>query len=451
VLLTDASASFAGAFNSSFGADGAGTVTYALSILSSGANSGLVDTLSGQPIILVMSADGTFVEGRVGNALGAVAFTVTVNASGQVTLDQQRAIIHPDPTNPDDSKTLSADNLVQLTATVTDRDGDHQSATLNIGQNLHFEDDGPTARNDTDTISNGGTSAAGNVITGVGTNEGAVNADSSGADSPAHITGISGVSPIDTTFSGGFLDATGVHGTLQIDANGNYTYTRTDNVQGTVHDVFTYTLTDADGDSVTATLDITMTDNAPTLPDPALVQLDDDALAGGNPGGPGGTDDVDSAGLPGQLAGTGGDGTLTYSFTGNNTLPAGFTVNPVDASHVQILQGATVVLTITLNTATGAFNVVQNHAIDHSAANPENNTVFNIGVQVEDADHDADPATITINVDDDTPTVVASATQPTLTVDETVLATNASASFASVFTDSFGADGAAAANSVVYT
>ncbi|WP_031252698.1 DUF5801 repeats-in-toxin domain-containing protein, partial [Mesorhizobium sp. LNHC209A00] len=55
-----------------------------------------------------------------------------------------RAVVHPDASNPDDSKSLAADDLVKLTATITDKDGDHQSATLNIGQNLNFKDDGPS-------------------------------------------------------------------------------------------------------------------------------------------------------------------------------------------------------------------------------------------------------------------------------------------------------------------
>ena len=53
-------------------------------------------------------------------------------------------MVHPNTSDPNDNVTLSADNLVTLTATVTDKDGDHSSATLNIGQNLNFHDDGPT-------------------------------------------------------------------------------------------------------------------------------------------------------------------------------------------------------------------------------------------------------------------------------------------------------------------
>lgn len=49
-------------------------------------------------------------------------FTVSVASNGSVTLDQLRAIVHPDTSNPDDSKILTANNLVTLTATKTDGD-----------------------------------------------------------------------------------------------------------------------------------------------------------------------------------------------------------------------------------------------------------------------------------------------------------------------------------------
>ena len=143
VLATNASASFAANFGANFGADGpaaAGSITYALGI-NAGAT-GLVDVATGQAIVLVVN--GGVVEGHVGSAAGALAFTVSVDASGTVTLDQIRALTHPNAANPDDSVTLASDNLVTLTATARDFDGDTASSTLNIGQNLNFEDDGPS-------------------------------------------------------------------------------------------------------------------------------------------------------------------------------------------------------------------------------------------------------------------------------------------------------------------
>ena len=137
-LASNATASFAGAFTSSFGADGAGTITYALNVVAG--PSGLTDTATGQAVNLVLN--GTTVEGRTATT-GLLVFTVTVDGAGNVTLDQQRAVVHP-TNDPNEPKTLSADNLVTLTATITDKDGDSASATQNIGQNLTFLDDGPS-------------------------------------------------------------------------------------------------------------------------------------------------------------------------------------------------------------------------------------------------------------------------------------------------------------------
>ena len=53
-------------------------------------------------------------------------FTLSVNGSGNVTLDQIRAVVHP-TNDPNEPTTLSADNLVTLTATITDKDGDSGS------------------------------------------------------------------------------------------------------------------------------------------------------------------------------------------------------------------------------------------------------------------------------------------------------------------------------------
>ena len=56
--------------------------------------------------------------------------------------------MHTPDSGPDQSTTLAAANLVTLTATITDKDGDDESATLDIGQNLVFEDDAPTITDD---------------------------------------------------------------------------------------------------------------------------------------------------------------------------------------------------------------------------------------------------------------------------------------------------------------
>ncbi|WP_256576363.1 DUF5801 repeats-in-toxin domain-containing protein, partial [Pseudomonas sp. SID14000] len=65
-----------------------------------------------------LSLNGTVVEGRTATT-NLLVFTVSVASNGSVTLDQLRAIVHPDTSNPDDAKTLTSDNLVTLTATKT--------------------------------------------------------------------------------------------------------------------------------------------------------------------------------------------------------------------------------------------------------------------------------------------------------------------------------------------
>ncbi|ULR43821.1 DUF5801 repeats-in-toxin domain-containing protein [Rhizobium sp. K102] len=140
ILATNATGDFSTFFTSNAGADG-DDITYSLGISQVTNVSGLTDTATGQSVLLFL--EGGSVVGRAG-AGGPVVFTVSVDTAGVVTLDQARAIIHADASNPDDSRTLAADDLITLTATITDNDGDPASATHNIGQNLNFEDDGPT-------------------------------------------------------------------------------------------------------------------------------------------------------------------------------------------------------------------------------------------------------------------------------------------------------------------
>src|SRR5262249_46298110 len=117
VLTTDDTKSFAANFSSDFRADGAGTLTYALSVVAGA--SGLVDTATNEAVNLSLS--GSVVEGRTATS-NVLVFTVSIDTSGNVTLDQKRAVVHTPDTGPDQSTTLAADNLVKLTATITDQD-----------------------------------------------------------------------------------------------------------------------------------------------------------------------------------------------------------------------------------------------------------------------------------------------------------------------------------------
>ena len=143
-LTTNASASFAGLFTSSYGADGAGSVAYALSTV--GGASNLIDVATGLAINLYNV--GGVIVGSTALSAGAITagntdFTITVNGSGSVTLDQTHALKHPDGSNPNDPVSLT-NGLVSLTATITDKDGDAVSQPVAIGAAMTFLDDGPS-------------------------------------------------------------------------------------------------------------------------------------------------------------------------------------------------------------------------------------------------------------------------------------------------------------------
>src|SRR5262249_7959825 len=166
VLGTDASGSFAAQFTKNFGADGQGLTPVSYALSTPGGASGLTDTGTGESVVLSLDSNGRVVGTTA--TTGKTVFVVSVDGSGVVKLDQQRAVVHANTNNPDDSTTLSAANLVVLTATITDGDGDQASAPLNIGQQLVFKDDGPTITVD-DSSGNFSAGAQGNWSQAPGT------------------------------------------------------------------------------------------------------------------------------------------------------------------------------------------------------------------------------------------------------------------------------------------
>jgi len=432
-------------------------LTYSLATNTSG-----LPALTSNGVAITYSVVGNTLTASAG---GETVFTFVLNANGSYTFTLVDQLDHP-TLNGQAGDNTENDLSIALGSIIlaTDADGDSVAANAN-GLVITVDDDTPVARDDTDALSGGQTSTTGNVITGADTTSGVGGSDSSGADAPITIVGLSGSVSSDTNPSGGF-SATGTHGTLQMDANGNYTYTRTSTSAGTFQDVFTYTITDADGDTTTATLTINITDAAPVLTAPGPVQLDDDnALSGGgNPDGPG---DDDLSGTSDTLVATGGDGDIDFFFNGTQpAAPTGFSYNLVNSTTMQILQGSTVVATITLNNETGEYTVVQNAPVVHDTLNgetgdnTENNTPnFSIALVARDENGTGDSSNVVnlvINIDDDTPVLSNVAAGAGVTLDETdatpagfpISATSASAAITA--TQAFGADGPAVSGSVVY-
>ncbi|WP_378006067.1 DUF5801 repeats-in-toxin domain-containing protein [Aeromonas jandaei] len=417
-LSLNASTSYASLFNSSFGADGAGTLVYSLSVSASGVDSGLNDTVTGQNILLYL--DSGSVVGRVGNSSGSVAFTLTVNSSGVVTLDQLRAIEHTPNSGPDQESSLLFANLVKLVGTITDKDGDSQSASVDLGSAISFRDDGPSVASNNVVLLDDDALVGGNTG-GVGDDVNAANVSGTlshnfGADGAGSVTWLTSGAPSGFAYvlSGStLLVKQGSVTVLTATLNGNSgDYTVTQNaaimhIAGNDENnaVFTlnYRVVDADGDSADGVLAINVDDDTPTVLSNAVVLLDDDALVGGNAGGVG--DDVNAANVSGTLGhnfGADGAGSVTWLTSG---APSGFAY-VLSGTTLLVKQGGVTVLTATLNGNSGDYTVTQNAPIMHVAGNDENNAQFNLSYQVVDADGDKVNGVLAINVDDDTPTVV---------------------------------------------
>jgi T1SS-143 domain-containing protein len=135
--------------SSSSGADTPATTTYTLVLGAAGINglvdSGLQVSSDDTPIYLFAVSD-TEVEGRVGGETGAVAFTISVNADGDVTVTQNLAVEHDDDADPIeeglDAETLAAGALT-LQQEVVDADGDSDTDTVDLGAIIQFADSGP--------------------------------------------------------------------------------------------------------------------------------------------------------------------------------------------------------------------------------------------------------------------------------------------------------------------
>ncbi|WP_438833291.1 DUF5801 repeats-in-toxin domain-containing protein [Aeromonas oralensis] len=137
-------------FNPAFGADGAGSIGYSLALTGTNVASGLyaVDPLAanGQGAAIVLNQVGNIITGSAG---GVDYFTLTINpTTGEVTLALLDNVWHGDTTNADDSVALTlGQGVLTLVQTVTDADGDSASASVDLGANgvFRFEDDGPRA------------------------------------------------------------------------------------------------------------------------------------------------------------------------------------------------------------------------------------------------------------------------------------------------------------------
>jgi T1SS-143 domain-containing protein len=385
------SRNFSSAFNAEYGADGPGSLVYELVIKSP--NSGLVDTESDEAVKLVFN--GSVLEGRTetGNEL---VFTLSVDAAGLVILTQMRAVVHP-TAQPDELHLLGSDKI-GLQATITDADGDQVSSSIDLGQVLGFRDDAPMAVND---------EIAGEVSrTAVDQVVGNIN-DLTGNDSFGY-DGKASVAPVQIIGQGS------QGGTLVIDTGGNLIYSAGSGAHvGT--EVFTYQITDGDGDVSTATVSLTLGGNDP-IGGQASGSVDEDGLPHGLAGGPNdpaGEATTASGPLGYQVDNFGG---FAWDASGLGSLSSGGsplnyqlstdgkTLNAFDA-------GGNPVFTLSLTDSdTGQYSFKLFKPLDHPAPGvvgmaDENDLNLAFSYKVWDSAAPSAPATgsLTINVNDDSP------------------------------------------------
>jgi VCBS repeat-containing protein len=324
----------------------------------------------------ITGADGTLEITSVGGGSIGYTYTLTTNTSGDATTDSFKL-------------------------SITDKDGDNSTDDLVI----KIVDDTPTAKDDTDSVG-AGLSTDGNVITGAGTTGGlgGVGADLKGADG-ATVSQVVGETT-DSDAAGGFT-VQGKYGTLQMAADGTYTYTRFDGKPLEATDTFTYTLKDGDGDTDPATLTVTIKDS-----DIKILDL--------TPKANGGDTKVEEDGLlasrgAGESAGSDGSGPVTGNGDFKITSPDGVQTLTIDGKAV-VVNGVFTATTIDTalgnklnitgyDSATGVvtYNYVLVDNENHAAGAGNNSLYEDFSVIVTDKDGDQASDTLSVNIVDDVP------------------------------------------------
>ncbi|WP_395020446.1 VCBS domain-containing protein [Dongia sp.] len=331
----------------------------------------------------ILGADGTLHIDSVGGGKVEYTYTLTTNTSGDNTTDT-------------------------FGLSITDKDGDNDTDNLVI----KIVDDVPDAKNDTDSVANDKLSTDGNVITGVGTTSGAAGADVKGADGAAisQLVGFSGST--DSNPAGGFT-VQGQYGTLVMQADGSYVYTRNnsdptvdkDGKPVTYTDTFTYTLKDGDTDVDTATLVVTIKDDGCNI-----TNL--------TPKASGGDTTVDEDGLlasrgANESAGSDGSGPTTNTGDFNISAPDGVQTLTI-GGHAVITNGVfaasswttgfgnTISITgYDANTGKVSYSYTLNDNEAHATGNGENSLYEDLNVSLTDKDGDTATGTLSVNIVDD--------------------------------------------------
>jgi T1SS-143 domain-containing protein len=363
-----------GSVDTSFGDDGPGTVAPEGAATFSYGGSFQTSVLrSDRQEVSVELNGNTYTATRAGD--NAVVFELTINTDGSYSFTAYENLDHADPVDHDDTITLN------FGYTATDTDGDVATNVITV----EWDDDGPVAVKDTNTLEETDTSVSANVMDN----------DDIGADFT--LDGVVRVEFGGTSVSvpnGGSATINGTYGTLVIDSQGNYTYTTNGNGEGV--DEFTYTICDTDQDIDTATLTITVTpDDIPVITQPETVTVDESDMA-------------PTTSISDRVeANFGVDAPGSFSANGSSVLPAGLTSNDYPVTVAQVgntytgFANGSPVFTLTLQ-SNGDYTFTLVGTLDHPDTTDHNDSLaLQFGFTATDSDLDTADGVITVNVLDD--------------------------------------------------
>ncbi|EIO2936029.1 retention module-containing protein [Vibrio parahaemolyticus] len=404
-----------GQFTTTQGSDG--VVQYQLETGSDPLN-GL--TSNGQVITLaeVSNADGSFTYTATAN--GNPVFTLQVNSDGSYSFELQGAVDHAP-----NSDTLT----LGFSIIATDFDGDTSKITLpvTIVDSLPVVTDFEAISVDEDDLAGIG-SDQNDLVSIDGqftTTEGADRVVSYQLDSNA--TPVDGLTSqgvaatmTETANSDGSFTYTATAGTnpvftLTVNPDGSYNFT----LEGAIDHAansdsltlnFPITVTDFDGDTTSAVIPVTITDDQPTITNVEAISVDEDDLANI------GSDQNDSLTIDGQFTTTqGSDRVVSYQLDTSVDVVAGLTSqgNPVTLietanpdgsfSYVATADGNPV-FTLVVKTD-GSYNFTLEGPIDHAINSDE--LTLNFPIVATDFDGDTTSATIPVTIVDDKPIITS--------------------------------------------
>lgn len=303
--------------------------------------------------------------------------------------------------------------------TVTDQANQNADGTLTI----RIIDDKPNAANDEKTVNNDTDTAEGNALDN----------DTLGADRDVFVTDITSPKGTGTPDGEGIITAEGEHGTLVIQPDGEFTYTRHTSEPLTATEKFTYTIMDADGDESHATITIDIDDKAPEVTDGSGRPPSEKPVDPTDPDGekrwvikPDGS--VNESGLPdGSTSGDGSQittGTITFDKGDGDGDEHTVTITGKDGSPVELTGTPGQEIETPYGTVTITEFDPENGAIEYTyelkRPTSGDDTTDEFEVTIKDKDGDTTSVTVVIDIINDDPVAIPDTNELTVGDEESI-------------------------------